>query len=171
MLPTPGTKSTKFDIRMKMKNVVAKGKTQRATFLSRMSLINPSQPSTSASITFCAPDGISFMLFHVVTRTMTIMSATTIQVQIIELVTGNPKTVKRTGAPAGTNSSAGSAVCADAFARLDAALPGGLPGMVCNADCAFRLTANIAARNAQTKIIVPNRFTSKQPFSPHRLHI
>ena len=38
------------------------------------------------------------MFFHVVTRTMTIMSAATIHVQIIELVTGNPKTVNSTGA-------------------------------------------------------------------------
>ena len=89
MLPTPGIKSTKFDMTMKMKNVVANGKTQRATRLSRMSPIKPSQPSMSASITFCPPDGISLMLFHVVRRTMTTMSAATIQVQIIEFVTGN----------------------------------------------------------------------------------
>ena len=105
MLPTPGTKSVRFEITMKMKNVVANGKTQRATRWSRMSPIKPSQPSTSASITFCIPDGISLMFFHVVTRTMTMMSAATIQVQIIELVTGNPRTLKISGAADGTFSS------------------------------------------------------------------
>ena len=88
MLPTPGTKSTKLDITMNMKNVVANGKTQPATRLFRMSPIKPSHPSTSDSIAFCLPDGISLTRFHVVRRTMTRMIAATIQVQIIEFVTG-----------------------------------------------------------------------------------
>ena len=169
MLPTPGIKSTKLDITMKMKNVVANGKTQPATRLSRMSPIKPSHPSMSASITFCPPDGISLMRFHVVRRTMTTMSAATIQVQIIELVTGKPRKVKIAGGAAGTSSSAGSAVCAVAMAELVAAPADGLPATDGDDGCAFTLTANIAARNAQTNIIVPNRFTQKHPSSPHEL--
>ena len=64
--------------------------------------IKLSQPSTSISITFCPPVGISLMLFQVVTRTMTKISAATIHVQIIELVTGNPRTVNSVGAASGT---------------------------------------------------------------------
>ena len=74
---------------MKMKNVVANGKTQRVTRGSKMSPIKLSQPSTSASITFCIPAGISLMFFQVVTRTMTKIIAATIHVQTIELVTGS----------------------------------------------------------------------------------
>ena len=88
MLPTPGIKSTKFEMMMKMKNVVANGKTHRVTLGSRMLPIKPSQPSTSVSITFCPPVGISFN-FQVVARTMTKISAATIHVQTIEFVTGN----------------------------------------------------------------------------------
>ena len=94
MLPTPGTKSIKLEMTMKMKNVVANGKTQRVTRLSRISPIKLSQPSTIASITFCMPDGTSLMFFQVVTRTTTRMIAATIQVQIIELVIGNPPHVE-----------------------------------------------------------------------------
>src|SRR6516225_194736 len=90
---------------IKMKNVVAKGNTQRATLGSRISPNKPSQLSISVSITFCPPVGTSFTR-HVVTRTMTRITAATIHVQIIELVTGNPKTVNTAGAAGGTPSGA-----------------------------------------------------------------
>src|ERR1039457_855022 len=129
MLPTPGTRSIKFDITMKMKKVVANGKTQRETRLSKMSPIKPSQPSTIASSTFCMPEGISLMFFQVLTRTTTRMMAATIQVQIIELVTGRPRTVKISGAAAGTIFSAGSpaggAPAAAAAGGIAAAVAGG----------------------------------------------
>src|ERR1039458_7802051 len=149
MLPTPGTKSTRFDIRMKMKNVVANGKTHFATRLSRMSPITPYQPSTSDSITFCIPVGTSLTPFHVVRRTMSKMTAATIHVQIIEFVTGNPKIVNKVGAADGTNSSAGSVDGGVAVDELEMPPTGGLPGAACEADCAFTAAANIAARNAQ----------------------
>src|SRR5580704_4508155 len=92
ILPTPGIKSTKLDITIKIKKVVANGKTQRVTRSSRMSPIKPSKLSTSASMAFCIPDGTSLMFFQVVARTMINMSPATIQVQTIEFVIGNPKT-------------------------------------------------------------------------------
>src|ERR1700744_3099129 len=107
MLPTPGTRSSRLESKMKMKNVVANGNTQRVTRLSKMSPIKLSQPSTSASIKFCMPVGISLM-FQVLSRTTTRMIAATIQVQIIEFVTGNPNTVKTGSAAGGTTSEAGS---------------------------------------------------------------
>src|SRR5271154_2341222 len=74
---------------MKIKNVVANGKTQRVTLASRTSVIKTSQLSTIISIKFCIPDGISLMFFQVVTRTMTRIIAATIQEQIIELDMGS----------------------------------------------------------------------------------
>src|ERR1019366_3757444 len=88
MLPTPGNKSVKFEMTIKMKNDIAKGKTHLTTFGSSTLPIKLSQPSMSASITFWPPDGTSF-IFQVVSRTMRMISATTIQVQTIELVTGS----------------------------------------------------------------------------------
>ena len=155
MLPTPGTKSVRLEMTMKMKNVVANGKTQRVTRLSRMSPIKLSQPSTSASSTFCMPDGISLMFFQVVTRTTIKMSAATIQVQIIELVTGKPKTLKTAGGGGGNH-----------FFRRRQAGPAqpqlrriGCPRRMRQAGWACRFTANIAAKNARTKTIFLKRFT------------
>jgi hypothetical protein len=87
------------------------------------------------------------------------MTAATIHVQIIEFVTGNPKTVNSVGAPDGTSSAADSAGCAFAVAETAAAPTDGLPAVDCDAGCALTPTANIAARSAQTNIIVLNRFT------------
>ena len=137
MLPTPGTRSIKLEMTMKMKNVVANGKTQRVTRLSKISPIKPSQPSTIASSTFCIPDGTSLMFFQVETRTTIRMSAATIQVQIIELVIGNPPTLKTSSAAEGTFDSAGAA---------------------------FTFAAKTAKRNAQTKMILLNCFTVKNYF-------
>jgi len=83
-------------------------------------------------------------------------------VQIIELVTGKPRTVKIAGGAAETSSAAGSAVCAVAMAGLAAAPADGLPATDGSDDCAFTLTANTAARSAQTKMMVLNRFTQKR---------
>ena len=88
MLPTPGNKSVRLEMTMKMKNDIANGKTHLTTFGSSTLPIKLSQPSISASITFCPPDGTS-CIFQVVSRTMKIISAATIQVQTIELVTGS----------------------------------------------------------------------------------
>jgi len=88
-------------------------------------------------------------------------------VQIIEFVTGNPKIVNKVGAAEGTISSAGSAAFAGAFAGLEIAPADRVPGADREAGCAFTASAKIAARNAQTKMIVPNRFTKKLFFSPH----
>ena len=85
-------------------------------------------------------------------------------VQIIEFVTGKPRTLKSAGGAAGTSSAAGSAVCAVAFAGLEIAPLGGLPVADCGDVCAFTLAAKIAARNAQTKMMVPNCFTQKRLF-------
>ncbi len=82
---------------MKMKKVVANGKTQRVTCGSRMSPIKPSQPSTSASMAFCMPDGISLLFFQVVTRTTTKIITATIHVQTMELVMGSGPMWKSTG--------------------------------------------------------------------------
>src|ERR1017187_3751150 len=68
MLPTPGSKSVKLEITMKIKNDIANGKTHFTTFGSSTLPIKPSQPSISASITFCPPDGTS-LIFQVVRRT------------------------------------------------------------------------------------------------------
>jgi len=103
---------------------------------------------------FWPPDGISLMLFHVVTRTMTMISAATIHVQIIELVIGNPRTLKISGAADGTFSSSTPAVSADAEAGATTALPADA-----EAGWAFRLTAKIAVKKVQANIILPNRFT------------
>src|SRR5450432_2518608 len=156
MLPTPGTKSIRFEMTMKMKNVVANGKTQRVTRLSKISPIKPSQPSTIASITFCIPDGISLMFFQVLTRTTIKIIAATIQVQIIEFVTGSPKTLKIVGAADGTVSSAGTTE----FAGVEIP-PVESPTPVCEAGCAFRFTTKMATKNAQTKKILLNGFTVK----------
>ncbi len=110
MLPTPGIKSVRFEMTMKIKKVVANGKTQRVTRLSRISPIKLSQPSTKASITFCKPEGISLMLFQVPTRTTIRMNAATTQVQIMEFVIGRPKTLNTSGAAAGTRFVIGLAV-------------------------------------------------------------
>src|ERR1700733_6240920 len=74
---------------MKIKKVVANGKTQRVTQATRTSVIKISQLSTIISIRFCIPDGISLMFFQVVTRTTIRMIAATIQEQIIELDMGS----------------------------------------------------------------------------------
>ena len=92
MLPTPGMRSVRLHITIKMKKVVANGKTQRVTRLSKMSPIKLSQISTSDSRRFCIPDGISLMFLGVVERTMIKIRAATIQLQIMELLTGNPST-------------------------------------------------------------------------------
>src|ERR1700677_402175 len=73
---------------MKMRNVVAKGKTQRVTRSSKTSVIKLSQPSTSISRKFCIPEGISLMRFDVVARTMTRMTAATIHEQTMEFDMG-----------------------------------------------------------------------------------
>src|ERR1035437_7322964 len=88
MLPTPGSKSVRFEMTMKMKNDIAKGKTHLTTFGSNTLPIKLSQPSMSASIIFCPVPGTS-CIFHVVSRTMTMINAATIQVQTIEFVTGS----------------------------------------------------------------------------------
>src|SRR5580658_7226886 len=74
---------------MKMRNVVANGKTQRVTLLSSTSAIKLSQPSTSASSAFCIPSGISLICFGVVERTITRIMAATIQEHTIELDIGS----------------------------------------------------------------------------------
>jgi len=74
---------------MKIKNVVAYGKTQRVTLGSKTSVIKLSQPSQIISMKFCIPDGISLMFFHVVTRTTIRMIAATIHEQTIELDMGS----------------------------------------------------------------------------------
>jgi len=81
------------------------------------------------------------------------MSAATIHVQIIELVTGNPKTVNSTGGAAGTSSEPVSAAGVPLAAETPAV---GADG---DAGCAFKLTAKTAAKIAQANMIVPNRFT------------
>src|SRR5665213_4446209 len=101
MQPRPGSKSTKFDRTMKMKKVVANGKTQRVTFGSSKSPIKFPQPSTKASTAFCPPVGISFK-FQVVTRTITKINNATIQVQTIEFVTGSGPMLKSVGAISAT---------------------------------------------------------------------
>jgi hypothetical protein len=55
------------------------------------------------------------------------------------------------------------------LAGLEIAPADGVPDADCEAGCAFTAIAKIAARNAQMKMIVPNRFTKKLPFSPHGL--
>src|ERR1017187_2720749 len=87
MLTKTGNKSVRFEMTMKMKKDIANGKTHLTTFGSSTLPIKLSQPSMSASIKFCPPDGTSF-IFHVVSRTITMISAATIQVQTIEFVTG-----------------------------------------------------------------------------------
>src|SRR5258708_5863035 len=140
MLPTPGTRSVKFEMTMKMKNVVANGNTQRVTRLSKMSPIRPSQPSTSASMTFCSPDDTSLMFFQVETRTTTKIRAATINVQIIEWLTGNPNTLKITSAAEKTIFFA--APPGAGAAGVETALaPAGPATRVCDAGCAFKLTA------------------------------
>jgi hypothetical protein len=89
------------------------------------------------------------------------ITAATIQVQMIEFVTGNPKTVNRVGAAAGTFSAADSVVWAVAFDGLEIAPPAGLPGADGEDDCAFTLTAENATKRAQTKMMELNCFTSK----------
>ena len=74
---------------MKIKNVVANGKTQRVTFASKTSAMKLSQPSQIISIRFCIPEGTSLMFFQVVTRTTSKMTAATIHEQTIELETGS----------------------------------------------------------------------------------
>jgi hypothetical protein len=69
MLPTPGSKSVRFEMTMKMKNDIANGNTHLTTFGSSTLPIKLSQPSMSASITFCPVPGTSF-IFQVVTRTI-----------------------------------------------------------------------------------------------------
>src|SRR5579862_609139 len=92
MLPTPGSKSVRFEMTMKIKNVVANGKTQRVTRLSKISPIRLSHISTSDSKKFWIPLVIYLMFFEVVARKMIKINAATIHVQIIELVTGKPRT-------------------------------------------------------------------------------
>src|SRR5271170_2741131 len=74
---------------IKIKNVVAYGKTQRVTLGSKTSVIKLSQPSQIISIRFCIPEGISLMFFQVVTRTTIRMIAATIHEQTIELDIGS----------------------------------------------------------------------------------
>src|SRR5271155_3167377 len=74
---------------MKIKNVVANGKTQRVTFGSKTSAMKLSQLSQIISIRFCIPDGTSLMFFQVVTRTTSKMTAATIHEQTIELEIGS----------------------------------------------------------------------------------
>jgi len=80
-------------------------------------------------------------------------------VQIIEFVTGNPKTWKTAGAAAGTASSGAAAAGAetDAVFKLVTAPSTGLVV----AGCARRLTAKIAAKKAQANMILQSGFTSK----------
>ena len=61
MLPTPGNKSVRLEMTIKMKNDIANGKTHLTTFGSSTLPIKPSQPSISASITFCPLPGTSFI--------------------------------------------------------------------------------------------------------------
>jgi hypothetical protein len=95
------------------------------------------------------------MFFQVLTRTTTKMIAATIQVQIIEFVTGNPKTLKTAGAADGTASSAGAAE----FAGLE--ITDELPALSCEDGCAFTFARKIAAKKAQTQKILLNDFTVK----------
>jgi hypothetical protein len=94
------------------------------------------------------------------------MSAATIHVQIIELVIGNPRTLKISGAAEGTFSSVVPTAGAGGEAGTTTAPP---PGVV--AGCAFRFTAKIAVKHAQINMMMPNRFTQTSPFSPHGLPI
>ena len=79
---------------------------------------------------------------------MTIISAATIQVQIIELVTGNPRTVKMAGGACGTPS-------VGVRQPLPALVPvrKQFPAVGGADDCAPALTARTAAMNAKTKMI------------------
>jgi len=90
-------------------------------------------------------------------------------VQIIEFVTGNPRTLKTAGAADGTFSSAGLAACAGAleFAALEATAA--LPAFVCEDGCASTFASKIAAKNAHTKNIFPNGFTVKKSLQTTRI--
>jgi hypothetical protein len=103
------------------------------------------------------------MFFQVLTRTIIKMIAATIQVQIIEFVTGNPRTLKTAGAADGTFSSAGSAGCVAAvkFAGFEIVPSVELLVAVCEGGCAFKLAAKIATKNAQIKKNLLNGFTVK----------
>src|SRR5689334_5717425 len=113
-----------------------------------------SQTSTTASIAFCPPVGISFT-FQVVNRTMTKISAATIQVQIIEFVTGKGptwnivnadwETMERVAAASGAAGGAG------------ATAPGA--GLFVNASAAWLFAAGKTAKNKQARIMMPNDFT------------
>jgi len=93
-------------------------------------------------------------------------------VQIIELVTGNPKTVNSTGGAAGTSSEPAPAFPAGVPLAAEAPAVGAeSPAAGGDAGCAFKLTAKTAAKNAQANMIVPNRFTYISPFSPHGLPV
>ena len=93
-------------------------------------------------MTFWSPDGTSLMFFQVETRTTIKISAATIQVQIIELVTGNPNTLKISSAAEGTFGSADAAGAATDWAFIF-------------------ITAKIAKRNAPIKMILLKCFTVK----------
>jgi hypothetical protein len=92
------------------------------------------------------------MFFQVLTRTTIKIIAPTIQVQIIEFVTGSPKKWKITGAADGTASSAE----AVEFAGVEIA-----PVEPSAAGCAFRFATKIAAKIAQTRKTLLNGFTVK----------
>src|SRR5690242_292050 len=143
---------------MKMKNVVANGKTQRVTRLSKISPINVSQPSTRASIAFCRPVGIS-LRFPAPARTMTRMTAATIQEQIIEFVTGSPKTVNTAGGAGETSSSDPASGGAESVEAAGTIVVGARPVSAWAEDWAGRFTANIAAKKARAKTIFRNWFT------------
>jgi hypothetical protein len=73
-------------------------------------------------------------------------------VQIIELVTGKPRTVNKAGAACGTPS-VGCPASAGAGASVGAISPAGGAG-----DCALALIAKTMAMNVKTKKIWTNRF-------------
>jgi hypothetical protein len=79
----------------------------------------------------------------------------------MELVTGNPSTLKTTSAAGGTFSLAGSAAagCAGELSGVETAPLEGMLEAGVEDDCAFTFTAKIAAKNAQTRKILANRFT------------
>ncbi|HEY2328444.1 MAG TPA: hypothetical protein VGI63_01360 [Verrucomicrobiae bacterium] len=79
--------------------------------------------------------------------------------QIIELVTGIPSTLKTTSAAGGTPFSAGLAACAREFSEAEIVPPDAMAAAGIEDDCPLTFDARIAAKNVQAKTMLANRFT------------